>query len=59
MKPPPEALRAFPLKGGAASAAGRPLRGGRWLGRDGLLGLRIARTQLPGTVAEPVAQPAD
>ena len=56
---PPEALRAFPLKGDAAGAAGRPLRGRRRLGRDGLLGLWIARTQLPGTVAEPVARPAD
>ena len=54
-----DVLRAFPLKGDAAGAAGRPLRGRRRLGRDGLLGLWIARTQLPGTVAEPVAQPAD
>ncbi|PTT20599.1 hypothetical protein DBR12_08975 [Acidovorax sp. HMWF029] len=29
---PPESLRAFPLKGDAASAAGRPLRGGCWRG---------------------------
>ncbi len=38
MGQPPVALRAFPLlsaiagKGDAASAAGRPLRGGRWHG---------------------------
>ncbi|MBV7454427.1 sugar ABC transporter ATP-binding protein [Acidovorax sp. sif1233] len=35
---PPESLRAFPLKGDAASAAGRPLRGGSGMGSAGLNG---------------------
>lgn len=46
MKRPPESLRALPLEGDAAHAAGRPLHGGHWFRARRFLGLGVARSAI-------------